>query len=299
MCSEFSKESEYITDNSIDLTITSPPYDSLRNYNGYIFNETAIIKQLYRITKIGGVVVWIVNDEVISGSESGQSFRQALLFKQNGFNIHDTMIYLKNTSSFPARRDGNRYTQIFEYCFIFSKGKPKTANLICDKENRWSGWVNWGKKTHRNKNGDLIETKDIKPVPQFSPRNNVWFYEVGYNYNQLDNSGHKHPAITPFLLVHDHIISWSNPGDLVLDPMCGSGTSCIAAKLLDRNYIGIDISTEYCELSENRLYQTNKQSYQSELNKKLEKENIKKRKQIEILEKLTYEERSILGFPAK
>src|SRR3990167_9309982 len=131
----------------VDLVVTSPPYDNLRDYKGYKFDYEAVAKALYRVVKPGGIVVWIVGDAVIKGGETGTSFRQALKFQEIGFTIHDTMIYEKNTSSFPARRKGNRNTQIFEYMFIFSKGTPKTANLICDKENKWVGYTNWGKKS--------------------------------------------------------------------------------------------------------------------------------------------------------
>lgn len=132
-------------ENSVDLTVTSPPYDNLRKYNGFTFDFEKTALELFRVTKIGGVVVWVVGDSVKNGGETGTSFKQALFFMQCGFNLHDTMIYEKNTSTFPARKDGIRYTQIFEYMFVFSKGKPKTVNLICDKKNKWGGVETWGK----------------------------------------------------------------------------------------------------------------------------------------------------------
>jgi site-specific DNA-methyltransferase (adenine-specific) len=239
--------------NYIDLTITSPPYDDIREYKGYHFDNLTlhnIIVELYRITKVGGIIVWVVGDSTINGSESGTSFRQALKFMEIGFKLHDTMIYEKNTSSFPAKRNGNRYTQIFEYMFIFSKDKPKTANLICDKPNKWAGHTNWGKNTNRLKSGELKETTDIKPVPDFSPRNNIWKYNIGKGFNSSDKESHQHPAIFPEQLAEDHILSWSNEGDIVLDPFSGSGTTCKMAKKNKRNYIGIDISEEYCKLAE-------------------------------------------------
>lgn len=239
-----------MAENSIDLTVTSPPYDNIRDYKGYAVDMSEVAKQLFRVTKPGGIVVWVVGDSTENGSESGNSFRQALMFMETGFKLHDTMIYEKNTSSFPARRDGNRYTQIFEYMFVFSKGKPKTAHLICDKENKWAGHTNWGKNTQRGRDGDLVETKDIKPVPQYSPRNNIWKYNVGKGFNSSDKESHSHPAIFPEKLAEDHILSWSNEGDTVLDPFCGSGTTCKMAKKNKRNYIGIDISQEYCTLTE-------------------------------------------------
>ena len=245
-----------IPSNSIDLTVTSPPYDDIRDYKGYNFNDTVlynIIAELFRVTKSGGVVVWVVGDATVNGSESGTSFRQALKFMEIGFKLHDTMIYEKNTSSFTARRDGNRYTQIFEYMFVFCKNKIKNVNLICDKPNKWAGHTNWGKNTTRLKNGELQETSDIKPVPDFSPRNNIWKYNVGKGFNSKDNESHEHPAIFPEQLAEDHIMSWSNEGDIVLDPFSGSGTTSKMAKKNNRKYIGIDISEDYCKLAEKIL----------------------------------------------
>ena len=133
--------------------------------------------------------------------------------------------------------------------FVFCKGKIKTGNMICDKPNKWAGHTNWGKNTHRGKNGELIASKDIKPVPDFSPRNNIWKYNVGKGFNSKDKESHEHPAIFPEKLAEDHILSWSNEGDVVLDCFVGSGTTCKMAKKNGRKYIGIDASEEYCELA--------------------------------------------------
>ena len=246
-CGDSAEVLKSFPDGCIDLTVTSPPYDNLRTYNGFTFDFEAIAKELFRVTKAGGVVVWVVGDSVVKSSESGTSFRQALKFMEVGFLLHDTMIYEKNSSAFPARRTGNRYTQIFEYMFVFSKGKPKTSNLVCDKKNKWAGYTNWGKNTQYNKDGKLVQTNNIKPVPDYSPRNNIWKYTVGFN----DKTGH--PAVFPEALAQDHILSWSNENDTVLDCFCGSGTTPKMAKLLNRHYIGIDVSQEYVSLTENRL----------------------------------------------
>jgi DNA modification methylase len=249
-----------IPNDSIDLTITSPPYDNIRDYNGFDFNDNTfieIVKQLFRVSKKGGIVVWIVGDSVIKGSESGTSFKQALRFIEEGFNLHDTMIFEKNTSSFPAKKDSKRYTQIFEYMFVFCKGKIKTGNLICDKPNKYAGSSNWGKNTHRKKDGLLIETKKINPVPNFSPRNNIWKYTIGKGFNSSNKESHNHPAIFPEKLAEDHILSWSNEGDVVLDIFCGSGTTCKMSKKNNRHYIGIDISDEYCKLAKNIISLSN------------------------------------------
>jgi len=241
---------------SIDLTVTSPPYDAIRDYNGFAFTYddfVTITKELFRVTKPGGIVVWVVGDSTEDGSETGSSFRQALQFMNAGFKLHDTMIYEKNTSSFPAKRTGTRYTQIFEYMFVFAKKSVKTANLICDKPNKWAGHTNWGKNTNRLKSGELKETTDIKPVPDFSPRNNIWRYNVGKGFNSSDAESHEHPAIFPEQLAADHILTWTNEGDVVLDPFSGSGTTAKMAKKHKRNYIGLEISDAYCKLSERIL----------------------------------------------
>lgn len=238
---------------SVDLTVTSPPYDNLRDYNGFSLDVPSVISELFRVTKDGGVVVWVVGDATINGSETGTSFRQALAFMDAGFRLHDTMIYEKNTSSFPARRNGLRYSQIFEYMFVFSKGRPKTANLLCDKPNKYAGHTNWGKNTQRGKDGCLVAANDIKPVPEYSPRNNIWKYTVGGGFGTKDKIAYDHPAIFPEKLAEDHILTWSNPGDVVLDIFAGSGTTLKMAALNKRSFVGFDISTEYVEITKRRL----------------------------------------------
>lgn len=233
---------------SIDLTVTSPPYDDLRSYKGFTFDYKPVAQELYRLTKPGGVVVWVVGDATKNGSESGSSFRQALYFMDVGFKLHDTMIYEKNSSAFPAARTSKRYTQIFEYMFVFCKGKIRNdITLLCDKPNKWAGHTNWGNNTQYDKDGNLKQTNNIKPVPDFSLRNNIWKYSVGFN----DKTGH--PAVFPEQLAQDHILSWSNEWDIVLDPFMGSGTTAKMAKLNNRHYIGFDISEEYCEIAQERV----------------------------------------------
>ena len=220
--------------NYIDLTITSPPYDNLRTYNGYSFDFENIAKELYRVTKEGGVVVWVVGDQTINGSETGTSFRQVLYFKEIGFNIHDTMIYEKNSVTYPSHQKSSRYTQIYEFMFVLSKGKPNVVNLIIDKKNKWAGHKDFGGKLK-------------KPVPENSPRNNIWKFTTSFN----DKTGH--PAVFPEQLANDHIITWSNENDIVMDIFMGSGTTGKMAVLNNRKYIGFEISKEYCEIAEKRI----------------------------------------------
>ena len=242
-----------LDDESVDAFITSPPYDNLRDYNGYSFPFEDIARVMYQKLAKGGVIVWVVGDAVLKGSETGSSFRQAIFFQELGLNIHDTMIYEKNGSSFPARRSGNRYSQVFEYMFVFSKGKPKTANLICDKKNKWSGWTTFGKGTNRDKDGRLVEGKGRKPAPNFSPRHNVWKYNTGKSYTTKDTFAFAHPAMFPESLAEDHIMTWTNPGDLIVDPFVGAGTTTKMAAINGRNWIGIDISEEYVGIARQRM----------------------------------------------
>ena len=245
-------------ENMVDLCLTSPPYDDLRTYNDSSKWDFEVFKQvatnLYRVMKVGGVVVWVVGDGVVKGSETGSSFRQTLYFMDLGFKLHDTMIYEKNGVSFPAKRDGNRYSQIFEYMFVLSKdSKPKTANLICDKPNKWAGWTQWGKSgTYRDKEGNLVERQQ-KPTPDFSPRNNIWKYNTGKGYTTKDDFAFEHPAMYPELLAQDHILSWSNENDLVLDPFTGAGTTPVISKELNRNFIGFEIDKNYYNIAQRRL----------------------------------------------
>ena len=237
-------------DKYIDMVLTSPPYDELRTYNGFKFDFEPIANSLFRVMKMGGVVVWVVGDSTVEGSESGSSFRQALYFKEIGFNIHDTMIYRKNGPAYPSK---TRYHQIFEYMFILSKGSPKTFNPIKDRKNKWYG-EKWGnKRTRRNKEGELTRSDyDKDQGGEFGNRFNIWKYNVGHGY-QGDDLCHEHPASFPELLARDQIVSWSEPGDLILDPMCGSGTVLKMAIETGRKWIGIEISEEYADLSRKRI----------------------------------------------
>lgn len=236
-----------LPDESIDLTVTSPPYDNLRTYNGFVFPFEEIAKELYRVTKVGGVVVWVVADATIKGSETGTSFRQALYFKEIGFNLHDTMIYAKN-NPMPGKQP--RYCQAFEYMFIFSKGQPKTFNIIKERSKQ-IGRVQTG--NYRVKNGAMKDRAHDKTVTQeYKKISNIWGYFVG-GPALVKTNAHKQPATFPEKLAEDHILSWSNEGDVVFDPMCGSGTTLKMAKKNNRKYIGIDISEEYVELSKQRV----------------------------------------------
>lgn len=249
-----------IDDDYVDLTVTSPPYDKLRSYSGNVTNKqfdgfsfpfVDMATELFRVTKDGGIVVWIVNDQIVDGGESGSSFKQALKFQEIGFKIYDTMIYHKNGAPFP---ESGRYSQVFEYMFILLKGdRPNTVNLIKDKVNRWAGSSPYGKRSSRSKNGDLKEIADTFIVSDFGTRYNVWYVHNGAGFSSKDKYAHEHPAIFPESLAEDHILSWSKEGDVVLDPMCGSGTTCKMAKLNNRNFIGMDLTPAYVDISNRRI----------------------------------------------
>ena len=236
-----------IPDGGIDLTVTSPPYDNLRTYNGYSWDFEWIAKELFRVTKQGGVVVWVVGDATIKWSESGTSFKQALYFKEIGFNLHDTMIYQKQ-NYVPLTH--NRYEQSFEYMFILSKWKPKTFNPI--KIPCIYAWTKNSPTFRHKANWELGKANTPKPISEFKIMGNIWTYQVGKNKGSKDDIW-KHPATFPENLAEDHILSWSNPWDIVLDPFAWSWTALKMAKKNGRNYIWIEISKEYIEIIKNRL----------------------------------------------
>jgi DNA modification methylase len=248
-----------IDNNSVDMVLTSPPYDDLRTYNkhlsgnkteynGYSFPFEQIVQELFRIVKKGGVVVWVVGDATNKGSETGTSFRQALYFKECGFDIYDTMIYQKTGTPFPQK---TRYNQIFEYMFVFSKGKPNTFNPIM-KKNVTAGAVRHSRK-FRNADGEMIDGFNGKPINEYGIDNNVWVMRNGMYKSTKDIVAFEHPAIFPEELVIRHIISWTKENDLIYDPFMGSGTTAKAAIQLKRNWIGSEIDKSYCDICEKRL----------------------------------------------
>lgn len=237
-----------LPDNFVDLTLCSPPYSKLRSYNGFTLDFEVIAKQLFRITKTGGVVVWVVNDQTTKGSESGTSFKQALYFKDCGFNLHDTMLYAKE-NYIPLTH--NRYEQQFEYMFCFSKGKPKTFNPIM-RDNKYAGNKRSG-GGFRHNGHDITEKHTTGIIADQSIHSNIFYYTVGFNQTSKDKITFKHSAAFPEKLAEDQIISWTNPQELVLDCFAGSGTTLKMAKLNNRDYLGCEISSEYCEIVEERL----------------------------------------------
>lgn len=241
-----------IPHNSVDLTVTSPPYDSLRTYNGNneFWNEgvwKGVIKNLYLKTKPGGVVVWIVGDATVKGSETGTSFRQALFAMGCGFNLHDTMIYQKSNFSMPA---STRYHQVFEYMFIWSKGKPNVFNPIRDRKNIYGGESTYGRNTVTMPDGSKKE-RPKKIISEYGMRHNCWV--VSTTGQTGESKKYNHPAMFPISLAEDHIKSWSNEGDLVFDPFLGSGTTGVAAKNLGRDFIGIELDEEYFRIAKERI----------------------------------------------
>lgn len=250
---------------TVDLTVTSPPYSDLRNYKGYSFDFERVAKGLYWVTKPGGVVVWVVGDKTVNGSEKLIPYKQCLYFQSIGFNVWDTMIYQKEFCPFPANV---RYNQQFEFMFVFSKGKVKTFNPLKESKSEkeiekiLKGRIKVGSKSYRNKDGttDRADSDDrmlkrLEKSVQSTEKTmgNVWKINAGYMVGSKDKIAFEHPATFPEKLAEDHILSWSNEGDLILDPFMGSGTTAKMAKLNNRNFVGFDISQEYCDIANKRL----------------------------------------------
>lgn len=236
-----------LPDNFVDLTVTSPPYDNLRTYNGFAWNFEETAQELFRITKNGRAVVWVVSDGTVDGGETGTSFRQALYFMKIGFKLHDTMIWRKPnpTPQFPSIK---RYTNDFEYMFVFSKGKMECFNPLMTECklagrgcNRNKNALFYGQTADRPRD-EVTIVKDTKRLT------NTWEIGVG-SKNKV------HPAVFPEKLAANHILSWSNPGDLIFDPFLGSGTTATMAVANRRNFLGFDMSDEYCKLAKDRVNQ--------------------------------------------
>lgn len=258
-----------LPDNSIDLIVTSPPYDdiiqilsidkgtickkyetksALRNYKGYSWDIQALVKLIYQKLKPGGVVVWVMKDPVVNKSETLSSCYTRIIFHDEGFITHDTMIFEKHNFSNPCK---NRFHDVFEYKFIFSKGIPKTFNPIMDREVKYAGQTTYGKNTVRLKDGSLKE-RAKKIYAELGKRFNIFKYKVGTASGD-DKITFKHPAPFPLQLALDHINIWSNPSDTVYDPFSGSGTVGIACAMLNRNFIGSEVSKSYCDIFKKRL----------------------------------------------
>jgi site-specific DNA-methyltransferase (adenine-specific) len=240
-------------DESAELVLTSPPYDDLRSYNNnqeWNFEKFKdVAKEIFRVVKNGGVVAWVVSDKVSKGAKSLTSFRQAIYFSDLGFKLFDVIIYEKTGSAPPNKR---RYFNSFEYIFIFSKGSIKTVNLIKDKVNIWGGKETFGVVSRREKDGSLTK-KGRKKIEILGVRTNIWKYKNGYGFSTRDKDAYKHPAIFPEKLAEDLIQSFTNKGDLVIDPFGGSGTTVKACIKLNRKWKYIEISKEYYLLAKKRI----------------------------------------------
>ena len=251
-CGDAAEQLRLLPDSSVHLVVTSPPYGTIRNYGGHVWNFKSVAVEVARILYDGGVICWNVGAEVVNGSESLEPFKQAIFFVEDcGLRLHDTMLYGKTNGSKP---DVTRYNQCFEYIFIFSKGKPRAVNLIRDKPNVTAGRTALGKWTVRQKNGEMKQREYRKQAAEFGVRPNIW---VGLTRGQEEVcQALPHPAMMPQWLAKDLILSWSNSGDVVCDPFLGSGTTAIAAIELGRSCIGIEIHEPYCELARQRCHVT-------------------------------------------
>ena len=270
ICGDCAEIMKGMPDGYIDLTVTSPPYGTkVRKYKGFVFDFEATAQQLYRVMKPGGVLCWVIGDTTAKGDRTGEPYRQVLRFKEIGFLLHDVIAFVKTGTTFPSK---HRYTNAWEQIFVLSKDtKPKTIHLIADIPRRWLG--SFSTTTHRQADGSLKKSKAANcglgskgrakgTEYGFRTRDNIWTYKNGYGFSQPDpDLAKQHSAVFPLALACDCIISWSNPGDIVLDPMSGSATTCKAAKGLGRDYLGIEVSPDYVKLGKQRVALVGKGEY--------------------------------------
>lgn len=250
---------QLMDEESVDLVVTSPPYDDLRTYNDSsqwdhnVFTQVA--DNLTRVLKQGGVIMWNVNDATVKGSETGSSFRQCLYFMdQCGLKLHDTMIYEKTGTAFASGPKSVRYTQIFEYCFILSKGRPKTINLIQDKKNAWAGYTSFGNAKTRKKDGTMNDPgKKSKVIREYGVRTNIWKIKNSGGFGQSSKASYKHPATMPEELARGHVLTWSDVNDTILDPFMGAGTTAQVCLEENRNFIGFEIDETYHQMCAERV----------------------------------------------
>ena len=251
LCCDGIQGMQALPDACISLTVTSPPYDGLRSFGGQRWDMgifRGIAEELWRVTMPGGVVVWVVADAIVDGSETGTSARQKLYFQEIGFRIHHTMIMDKAGSRWPCKV---RYGDSVEYAFILSKGRPRTINLLQDKHNRYAGQVQ--NFNRREVDGRLIPAGRSRPISECGHRRAIWKYAAGSGLTTRDRYAFDHPAVMPEAMARDHILSWSRPGDLVFDPMAGAGTTCKMAVLNHRRYLGCEINPQYHEIAIRRV----------------------------------------------
>ena len=230
----------------IDAIITSPPYDNLRDYHNsciWNFDKFKEIANLFlEILKDGGVVVWVVNDKIEKGSKTLTSFKQALYFKEIGFNIDDVMIWEKKNPMPQVKQP--RYNQVFEYMFVLSKGKPKIFNpIMVDCKSAGLEYKSTAKKISTGESQRVYKEFTINKKKVDS---NIWRIAVAQNKT-------KHTAVFPLEIPLRHIKTWTNVGDIILDPFIGSGTTGVACKELNREFIGIEIVEDYFKIAKERI----------------------------------------------
>ena len=241
---------KHIPNASIDLVVTSPPYDNLRQYCGaaedWNFDKfTQIAQQLTRVLKDGGVIIWVVGDATADGSESLTSFKQAIYFREDcGLKLYDTMLYMKAN---PLPQTQRRYEQVFEYMFAFSKGMPAAFNPIRVTSKRAGEYQQWGRDINTDeRTAKYLRKDDVRKTNETKIHGNAFVYGIGGNPTG-------HPAVFPQQLALDQVFTWSNENDTVLDPFMGSGTTAVACIKEKRHFIGFELNKDYYDKACRRI----------------------------------------------
>ena len=238
-----------LPDECIDFVITSPPYDALRDYNGYKLDLHGLGVELLRVLKDGGICVMVIQDSTRDFAKSLTSFRTIVDWCDNiGFRLFECNIY--NRQGTEGAWWKKRFRVDHEYMPIFLKGKRPQ---YFDKENikipsKHGGKIMTGANI-RTKNGQTGSRK-VKINPTKCPGTVMTFGNTCGGESKLKS---KHPAVFPNMLAYDMIECFCPEDGTVLDPFNGSGTTTLAAKCLGRNYIGIDVSEEYNKIARERL----------------------------------------------
>ena len=251
ICDDNVKFLSTLPENCIDMVVTSPPYDNLRDYNGFQLDLSGVGEQLFRVLKPGGIVAVIIQDSTQDGRKTLTSFRMIVNWCDTiGFGLFENCIYSRQGVEGAWWK--KRFRVDHEYIPLFIKGKrPAYFNKEELKiPSKHGGKTMTGAAT-RNKDGTQQKSRSVYINPM-KCRGTIWNYPQCGDGSKLK---HLHPATFPNLLPYDLIQCFCPENGIVLDPFNGSGTTCVAAKSLNRQYIGVDCSQEYCDIAEKRIQQ--------------------------------------------
>lgn len=238
-----------LASDSVDLVLFSPPYDGVRDYRGnWTLDLPALGSELLRVVKDGGFAVMVIADGTKNQRKSMTTFRTAVAWEDAGWSLFESVIYSRDGR--PGAWWATRFRVDHEHILMFYKGKrprPVTHHdgLRVPSKHAGKKWTG----TQRLTDGTLVKTSAT--VAADKCRGTIWHYATSNSEGNRTKA--KHPATFPDALARDVILALSAPGDVVYDPMMGSGTSVVIAAQEGRRWLGNDFFAEYVEIAQQRL----------------------------------------------